>query len=95
MRQVHVAGPEGTVLGEQIEVFERVYELCGQRASDFMLTRSGNLLVAALEPTAELIVNGQPYKADPAPMPATREWQPDGWHLVAGSLVQSFGPPTG
>jgi hypothetical protein len=31
-------------LGEQIEVFERIYEMCGQRASDFMLTRSGNML---------------------------------------------------
>jgi hypothetical protein len=31
-------------LGEQLEVFERVYEMCGQRASDFMLTRTGNML---------------------------------------------------
>ena len=31
-------------LGEQLEVFERVYEMCGQRASDYMLTRSGNML---------------------------------------------------
>ncbi len=31
-------------LGAQIEVFERVYELCGQRVSDFMLTRSSNTL---------------------------------------------------
>jgi hypothetical protein len=31
-------------LEEQIEVFERVYEMCGQRSSDFMLTRSGNTL---------------------------------------------------
>jgi uncharacterized Rmd1/YagE family protein len=31
-------------LDEQLQVFERVYESCGQRASDFMLTRSGNTL---------------------------------------------------
>ena len=31
-------------LGEQLEVFERVYEMCGQRASDFMLARSSNVL---------------------------------------------------
>jgi hypothetical protein len=31
-------------VGEQIEVFQNVYEMCGQRASDFMLTRSGNTL---------------------------------------------------
>lgn len=31
-------------LGEQIEVFERVYEMCGQRASDFMLARTGHTL---------------------------------------------------
>ena len=31
-------------LGEQLEVFERVYELCGDRASNYMLTRSGNIL---------------------------------------------------
>ncbi len=31
-------------LGEQVEVFERVYESCGQRASDFMLSRNSNTL---------------------------------------------------
>ena len=31
-------------LSDQLEVFERVYELCGERASNFMLTRSGNIL---------------------------------------------------
>ncbi|QDU98643.1 RMD1 family protein [Lignipirellula cremea] len=31
-------------LGEQLEVFERVYELCGERSSNFMQTRSGNIL---------------------------------------------------
>ncbi|MBA4191934.1 MAG: hypothetical protein C0467_28475 [Planctomycetaceae bacterium] len=31
-------------LGEQVEVFEGVYESCGQRASDFMLSRSSNTL---------------------------------------------------
>lgn len=31
-------------LDEQIEVFEQVYEMCGDRASNYMLTRSGNLL---------------------------------------------------
>jgi hypothetical protein len=30
--------------GGQLEVFERVYEACGQRASDFMLARTGHLL---------------------------------------------------
>lgn len=29
---------------EELAVFEEVYEMCGQRASDFMLTRSGNTL---------------------------------------------------
>ncbi len=28
----------------QLEVFERVYDLCGQRASDFMLARTGHTL---------------------------------------------------
>jgi len=31
-------------LTEQIEIFERVYEMCGQKASDFMLARHGHLL---------------------------------------------------
>lgn len=31
-------------LREQLEVFERVYEMCGQRSSDFVLTRSSNTL---------------------------------------------------
>ena len=31
-------------LDEQIEVFEKVYDSCGQRASDFMLNRSSNML---------------------------------------------------
>ncbi len=31
-------------LAEQVEVFERVYEMCGQKASDFMLARQGHLL---------------------------------------------------
>lgn len=35
-------------LDEQIEVFENVYEMCGQRTSDFMLTRSGNTLEWAI-----------------------------------------------
>jgi hypothetical protein len=30
--------------GEQLEVFEKVYENCSQRASDFVLTRSSNTL---------------------------------------------------
>jgi hypothetical protein len=31
-------------LTEQLEVFERVYEMCGQKASDYMLARTGHLL---------------------------------------------------
>lgn len=31
-------------LGEQLEVFERVYEMCGQRSSDFKLARTGHML---------------------------------------------------
>ncbi len=31
-------------LTEQVEVFERVYEMCGQRSSDFMLARTGHML---------------------------------------------------
>ncbi len=31
-------------LDEQIEMFEGVYEQCGQRASDYVLARSGNIL---------------------------------------------------
>lgn len=32
------------ILAEQLEVFERIYEACGQRASDFVQTRSSNTL---------------------------------------------------
>jgi hypothetical protein len=32
------------ILDEQIEVFENIYEACGQRASDFVQTRSSNML---------------------------------------------------
>ena len=31
-------------LDEQVEVFEKIYDSCGQRASDFMLNRSSNML---------------------------------------------------
>lgn len=31
-------------LTEQVEVFERVYEMCGQKSSDFMLARYGHML---------------------------------------------------
>lgn len=31
-------------LTEQVEVFERVYEMCGQKASDYMLARQGHML---------------------------------------------------
>ncbi len=31
-------------LGEQLEVFEHVYEMCGQRSSDFKLARTGHML---------------------------------------------------
>jgi len=53
--------------------------------ADALETRSGNLVVVAMKATADLIVDGQPYRADPAPMLATWEWQEDGWHLVAQS----------
>jgi|694.fasta_scaffold49410_3 hypothetical protein len=32
------------VLERQLDIFQRVYEMCGQRSSDYMLTRSGNIL---------------------------------------------------
>jgi uncharacterized Rmd1/YagE family protein len=32
------------VAERQIEAFERVYDMCGQRSSDFMLARSGHIL---------------------------------------------------
>lgn len=35
-------------LGEQLEVFERVYEMCGQRASEFKLARTGHMLEWAI-----------------------------------------------
>lgn len=35
-------------LGEQLEVFERVYEMCGQRASDFKLAHTGHILEWAI-----------------------------------------------
>jgi hypothetical protein len=35
-------------LGEQLEIFERVYEMCGQRASDFKLARTGHMLEWAI-----------------------------------------------
>ena len=54
-------------------------------SADALETRSGNLVVVSMVTTAELIVDGQPYRADPAPMLATWEWQEDGWHLVAQS----------
>lgn len=31
-------------LGEQLEVFEHIYEMCGQRSSDFKLARTGHML---------------------------------------------------
>ena len=31
-------------LGQQLEVFEKTYDSCGQRASDFMQSRTGHLL---------------------------------------------------
>jgi hypothetical protein len=35
-------------LGEQLEVFEHVYEMCGQRSSDFKLARTGHMLEWAI-----------------------------------------------
>jgi uncharacterized Rmd1/YagE family protein len=32
------------VLERQLDVFQRVYEMCGQRSSDFMVARSGHIL---------------------------------------------------
>jgi hypothetical protein len=32
------------ILGEQIEVFEKIYDACGQRASDFVQSRTGHVL---------------------------------------------------
>lgn len=32
------------ILAEQLEVFEKIYEACGQRASDYVQTRSSNTL---------------------------------------------------
>lgn len=36
--------PRHEFLSEQIEVFERVYESCGQRANDYMHARTGHIL---------------------------------------------------
>jgi hypothetical protein len=32
------------ILGEQVEVFEKIYDTCGQRSSDYMLSRTGHFL---------------------------------------------------
>jgi hypothetical protein len=61
-------------LGEQFEVFERVYEMCGQRASDYRLARTGHmlewviivLLVAQLLLAGfELLTSVEPASAQP------------------------------
>jgi hypothetical protein len=66
-------------LGEQLEVFERVYEMCGQRSSDFKLARTGHmlewtiilLLVAQLLLSAfESITRLAPSNSIPASIPA-------------------------
>lgn len=66
-------------LGEQLEVFERVYEMCGQRSSDFKLARTGHmlewtiilLLVAQLLLSAfESITSLAPSNSIPASIPA-------------------------
>lgn len=48
------------IIDEQIEVFEGVYEMCGQRASDYMLTRSGNILewIIIILLVAQLLLSG-------------------------------------
>jgi hypothetical protein len=51
--------------------------------ADPVETRSGDLLVLALTATAELVVDGQPYRPDPAPMLAVFAWTEAGWKLVA------------
>ena len=47
-------------LGEQLDVFERVYEMCGQRASDFKLARTGHMLEWAIIVllVAQLLLSG-------------------------------------
>lgn len=47
-------------LVEQLEVFERVYEMCGQRASDFKLARTGHMLewVIIVLLVAQLLLSG-------------------------------------
>jgi hypothetical protein len=47
-------------LGEQLEVFERVYEMCGQRSSDFKLARTGHMLewTIILLLVAQLLLSG-------------------------------------
>lgn len=68
-------------LGEQLEVFERVYEMCGQRASDFKLARTGHmlewaiigLLVAQLLLAGfELLTSIEPASAQPTISTTTR-----------------------
>ncbi|QOV89402.1 hypothetical protein [Humisphaera borealis] len=50
-------------LGEQLEVFEKVYESCGQRVSDFMLSRSSTTLewVIIVLLVVQLVLNGVEY----------------------------------
>lgn len=68
-------------LGEQLEVFERVYELCGDRASNYMLTRSGNILewVIILLLLTQILFSGfeilTSYQETPATNQVTTEVQ--------------------
>lgn len=47
-------------IDEELSVFEEVYEMCGQRASDFMLTRSGNILewIIIILLAAQILMSG-------------------------------------
>ena len=46
-------------------------------------TRAGDLIVLRLLAAAELTIDGQPYKPDPAPMLAVFQWVDTSWQLVA------------
>lgn len=47
-------------LAQQVEVFERVYEMCGERVSDFMAARTGHMLewIIIVLLLTQLLLNG-------------------------------------
>jgi hypothetical protein len=68
---------------EKVDYLAKLPALTAFSFSEPVETRSDDLIALRMLAAAELTIDGQPYRPDPAPMLAVFRWTGDAWQLVA------------